>query len=100
LQFNTELNSTQLKLAEEVEASSDMAARTDLAEGNMKEMAMALSIAVQSCQNQKAARIMLKRKLEEKENVVRKIAKELEVANLQVQTRVSMWQYSKAKHHS
>lgn len=84
LQFHAELNSAQLKLAEEVEASSDMMERTETAERNMAEMARALSVAVQSCRSQKVARTMLKRRLEEKENCVRAIAKEIEVANLQV----------------
>ena len=65
MQFNAELNNTNERLAEEVEASADMVARSEKAERSMVEMALGLSVAVKACTAQKAARCSLKRKLEE-----------------------------------
>lgn len=85
MQFNAELNNTNERLAEEVEASADMVARSEKAERSMVEMALGLSVAVKACTAQKAARCSLKRKLEEKECFSAKMTRERDVANLQVQ---------------
>lgn len=87
MQFNAELNNTNAKLAEEVEASADMVARSDKAERRMADMALGLSVAVKACTAQKAARCLLKHKLEEKESHSAKLARERDVANLQVRCR-------------
>lgn len=84
MQFNAELNHTNARLAEEVEASADTIARSETAERSMADMALALSVAVKACTAQKTARRTLKRKLQEKETHGTQLARQCDVANLQV----------------
>lgn len=84
MQFNAELNNTNARLAEEVEASADMVARSEKADRSMVEMALGLSVAVKACTAQKSARSLLKLKLEQKQSHSAKMERQRDVANLQV----------------
>jgi hypothetical protein len=90
LQFSAELNSTNAKLAEEVEASADIMARSQKAERCMVDMALGFVVAVNACRDHKAARHSLKHKLEAKECHSAKLARERDVANLQVCCRCEL----------